>query len=266
MAPIEAFVGANGGGKTLAAVALVAVPALEAGVPVYSNFSIDHPLAYRLRGDWQEIDELRSCVLILDEITSVFPSRQHAALPAQLQRRLNQLRKVDVRTVWTAPNWQRADVILRECTQAVTVCRGRWADPFVRDRGRVVRDERGRRVRRDSLWPSNRLFRFKTYDAVDFENFTSQKIASLKPLRSRWYLRTRHDHCEMYDTQEGVDLMSHLDDFGACVVCGGARARAKCSCKGIPAEGAPRPQPGGVTKPPRLRVTQPGDLLPGGVL
>lgn len=227
---IRAYVGPNGGGKTLAAVATAVAPALEAGREVVANINIDHPRARVLRS-WRELDELRNCVLLLDEITSVFPSREFSKLPPQVARQLNQLRKVDVEVHWTAPHWQRCDVILRECTQLVTVCAGSWVDPWVRARDGVVRDGNGKRVRRDSMWPSYRFFHWKTYDAVAFEDFTLKMVEDVRPLSSRWYRRNAHAHQWLYDTMEPVYLMDHLDEYGVCVNCGGNRRRPSCSCE-----------------------------------
>lgn len=257
-APIRAFVGPNGSGKTLAAVALVALPALRAGREVVSTCAIDHPGARLLRS-WREIDELRSCVLLLDEITSQLPSRQALQLPPQLQRTLNQLRKVDVEVVWTAPNWARADVMLREVTMEVTVCRGYLPDYWVREPGVaplwLPSGRRAGRVR--SRWPHNRLFRWLSYDATAFDEFTYHRVRDVRPRWRCWYWRPWQPEGWLYDTLAAVELLDHLDDVGVCAICGGQRRRPSCTCgpvRGRPAPGSPEGEATGGSPVPLVQV------------
>jgi len=210
-APIQAFVGLNGGGKTLAAVEYCAMPAIKAGRRVVSNFEIKSDLWEPLES-WRQIPDLRGCVLIVDEITAALPSRQSQSLPAELARVLNQLRKVDVEVAWTAPSWARADKMLREVTGSVTVCKGM----FPEDNG--------------TAWPSNRLFRWVTFSAEDFDEFTFSAQIKLRPMRRKWYLRKRHEAHKMYDTLASVMLLDHLDYTSVCPLCDGARRRHVCKC------------------------------------
>lgn len=225
-ASIHACVGLNGAGKTLAMVEFGALPALKKGRPVFANFRINHEGA-SLISNFREVEKLRGCTLLLDEITSVFPSRQSQSLPPQFARMLNQLRKPDVDLWWTAPSWARADRLLREVTSEVWWCRGMFP-------------ERGS----ESRWPKNRFFRFRAFAAEDYEEFTIDKAQKLKAVERRWYLRRRHEAYKLYDTLESVDLIAHLDDVGLCVDCGGSRSRPKCICPRRfieAAEGAPAP-------------------------
>ena len=294
-AAIHAFVGANGGGKPLAAVELAALPAWKAGKVVVANFRVRVPGYKRLRS-WRELvrlgkqlvedtedpwhgwpyylgergeqvhpaDELdlelppepadvgpllfdrplysltdnRPVCLILDEMTACLPSRSFASTPAQLQRVLNQLRKARVQLVWTAPNWARAEVLVREVTQAVTVCQGSMSDQYERDHStgpkvwpRVLRDDEGRPVKvEDPDWAPNRRFVWTTYDAAEFDEFTVDESRKITPIRTVRYWRPRHRAHLIYDTYEQVSLLDHLDDLGTCVVCSGTRSRPKCSC------------------------------------
>jgi hypothetical protein len=222
-APIRAFVGLNGGGKTLAAVELCAMPALAAGRPVVANFRIHHRLWQPL-GSWRHIPELRNCVLIIDEVTAALPSRQSQSLPAELARVLNQLRKVDVEVAWTAPNWARADKMLREVTGSVTVCRGTFPD-------RWQRDDEGKKLDKvESAWRPNRLFRWTTFAGEDFDEFTFSAQAKLKAVARKRYWRPRHAAHKMYDTLAAVELLDHLDFTGTCPNCDGARKRHICKC------------------------------------
>lgn len=245
-ANIIAAVGANGHGKTLYVAENVVIPSWRKGVPVVGNLALyperiglpeltrdGRPFFEPLTG-WRQLTELRDCTLILDEITSVFPSRQALSLPPQLQRVLNQLRKVNVTVVWTAPAWARADKILREVTQYVTVCRGfmpdRWQRVPERARGLHLNPKRDGEV--ESLWAPRRLFSFSTYNAQDLENEVEGKSTGnvAKPIKRSWYWRPRHLGQLAYSTLEAVSLLDHLDDIGVCLSCGGHRARKKCTC------------------------------------
>lgn len=258
---IRGFVGANGGGKSLAATSLMAGPSFRKARPVASNmrlypeaFDAD-PALYVPIETWQDIISVgkcqeadpcepgecphtrtqgRGCDIILDEISAALPSRNAMSVPAQLVRVINQLRKRDVRLGWTAPNWARADTVLREVTQAVTVCSGMWPDRYRRQRvTRVFPPMDGTRAEArfdDDGWAPNRLFRWVTYDAQAFDEFTYSKAEQLKPIARSWYWRSSHVAQFGYNTGEGVLLLNHLDDTGACATCGGSRSRPKCSC------------------------------------
>lgn len=209
----------------------------------------------------------RPALFLLDEITACLPSRSAMSLPAELQRVLNQLRKHDVELVWTAPNWARADVLLREVTQMVTVCKGRYPDRFEREDGkrrcfgllapRARKDPRTGKpcrwalpaydqdgsIRRPPMrWPVNRVFRFVTYDASTFDEFTFAQAKKIKPLGRKWWVRTRDKTgaVNLYRTGQPVGLLDHLDDTGVCVSCGGTRRRKSCSCGEGPVRGRSR--------------------------
>jgi hypothetical protein len=278
---IRAFVGANGGGKTLAMVEGMVLPAWADGVRVVGNMRLypavagfDKALAMEIYS-WRDIvrvgvrndrdgralrerpsggpvdedqavaeglapSELplwsitdnESCVLVVDEISAMLPSRQSMSLPAQLGRELNQLRKSDVEVGWTAPNWSRCDSFLREVTQEVTVCKGSWPDKWLRDeQNKIVRDIHGEKVRYPKRgWEPNRLFRFATFDARDFDEFSYSTVKDVVPKRRARYWRPKHVAQYCYDTLQPVGMLDHLDDVGQCVVCGGSRSRPKCSC------------------------------------
>ena len=259
-APIRAFVGENGGGKSLAAMELVVRPALAAHRRVVATCFIRHPLASLLTS-WRDIVDLRDCVLLLDEISSALPSRGSQGAPAQLVRKINQLRKDDVEVAWTAPNWARADVALREVTQEVTVCRGYVHDRFQREplvpkwnrlySPKLV-GENGAPLMRSPRWPSNCLFNWVSYNAAAFDEFSLHAVKKLKPTERVWYWRPWHEAQYLYDTLEGVSLLDHVDETGVCVACGGVRRRPPCSCEGIP---------GGRPHRPMGRETAPGCIV-----
>lgn len=265
--PVRAFVGPNGGGKTLAMVELLALPAWSKGKLVVSNFpmfpeALGYPaeLHQRLDRRWadlvtigtcQEVNPCepgwcphsstagRPCVLLLDEMSAVFPSRQSQSTPHQLVSTFNQLRKRDVILGWAAPDWMRCDTFVREVTRSVTECRGFWRDPIVRRYPpslrqrfpRAARGDDGKRQHITSGWPPNRILRWETYRADDFDEWSSGQRDKRKPDGRRWYWRTLGLAQHAYDTLAGCDPFDHLDHLGSCVICGGKRPpRPPCRC------------------------------------
>ena len=237
--PVVAYVGANGAGKTLGAVVFEAMPALARGVPVVSSVAIDHPLYVPLRS-WREIWSMHDCVLILDDVSAQFPARGAMTVPPQLVVKVNTLRHDNVQVVWTAPSWARADVSLREVTQQVTHCEGHLPDKWIREpiqarrfrlnAPRLLVD--GEPLAANPIWRPNRLFRFKTYDATQFDEFTDGKRAKAKVKKSAWYYRPYRPESFLYDTLAPVNLLDHVDEGGWCLVCGGKRATRSCGCEG----------------------------------
>jgi hypothetical protein len=272
---IQAFVGANGGGKTLAVVELVVLPAWEAGRLVVSNMAL-YPEAlgfpaelYQPLRSWREIVKMgrcmeadpctpgecphsstrgHGCALVLDEASAVLPSRAAGTVPHQLIRVLNQLRKRDVTLAWTAPAYARMDLAVRETTQAVTVCTGLLRDRWVRDQDverrrrfpRKARDENGQAVRVERGWAPNRLFTWATYEAMSYDEFTLGKTQQLRPRARRTYWRPRHRAQFAYRSMEGVEMLDHVDASGACMDCGLPRKRKSCACSDHGTGGAPQ--------------------------
>jgi hypothetical protein len=233
--PIAAFIGPNGGGKTLGAMELVVVPALKDGRDVVSNLVIRHKNARTLES-WRELGSLHDCVLLLDEVSRVAPSRAAMSMPPQLYGLLDQLRKPDLEVVWTAPVWGRADSILRGVTQSVTVCRGYVKDfksrervipPWYKPFAPVVAEGPRMLNRR---WTPNSLFVYRTYDATQFEEYTAHTVKDVRPIEKAWLWRPWHEGQFLYDTKASVSMLDNISDIGVCTTCGGTRTRLKCRC------------------------------------
>src|SRR3954453_2959218 len=217
--PIRAYVGGNGGGKTLAAVYDL-LPSLDQGRPVLSTAPPYNPETGELHASyvpltsWRQLAEAEHADVLLDEVTGVASARSFAALPPQLLHVFVQLRKRDLTVTWTTPNYARADVVLREVTRAVTVCRGRFP-----------------KVHPESKWPSNRLFTWNTYDAQEYEQVVLAKADKMKLLQFQWLWRRREFRAaKAYRTLDAVSLMDHTDMTGMCLECGGQRRAPKCEC------------------------------------
>lgn len=263
---IQAFVGVNGGGKSLAAVATV-MPSLAAGRRVLSTVRLldfeqpgpcpggelcddpdghevqrvvleqnpenrylviprleatgrvhaaAHPYYVPLRTMGQILD-WRDGDLLLDEVQGIAGSRTYDALPPEIQTLFLQMRRRDVRVVWTTPHWSRADIILRQVTTIVTVCSG------------------GAPQKRTSVdgtrsWSDRRYFRWETYDSAALDQWEAGTIEKAEPLLVQRVWRPKASIGNAYDTLDAVSAVGVANDSGACLHCGGGRTRRKCSC------------------------------------
>lgn len=236
---IHAFCGPNGSGKTLLAVQ-ACLPSLEAGRPVLSTCRLldyenprpcedelcdcdksddkrhrqAHPL-YLPWTRWTQLLEVEKCDVLADEITGVASSRSSGSLPPAIANALVQLRKRDVVFRWTSPAWARADLILRECTQAVTICRGFMATDA---------EEEGR------LWRPRRLVHAKTYDASALDSFTEGTRSRLDSMAGSWTWVPRARERMAYDTLESVLNIGSVSRTGRCEKCDGRQTAPACTC------------------------------------
>ena len=240
--PIHGYVGPNGSGKSLAMVNDT-MPSLDMGRPVLSTVRLvdwrnlrpcdDETCTssrHGLRGhfakhpswipltSYNQLLEFHSGDVLLDEVTGVASSREHHKMPTQVVNLLVQLRRRDVVLRWSAPSWARADVIIRECSQAVTFCLGR----FPVDKTAADGTERAWRQRRVGWW--------RTYDAMDFEDFTVGKREDLGTMAREIHWIPGSRARLAYDTYDQVLSISDVSDVGTCTNCGGTRRRHECIC------------------------------------
>lgn len=219
--PIHAYVGPNGGGKSLAMV-YDTLPTLDAGRLVLSTVRLldaagdDHP-CYRPLDDYRELLTAEHCDVLMDEVVGVASSRESAGMPTQVANLLVQLRRRDVVLRWTAPSWARADKIIREVSQAVTLCQG-FLPKAVADSGS------------ERLWRPRRAFYWRTYDASQFDEFTTHKKNTIRPLVRQVFWRPGSRAESAYDTLDAVLALGVATEAGLCMTCGGKRLHPKCSC------------------------------------
>jgi hypothetical protein len=254
-AGIHAFCGFNGSGKTLLAVERLVIPCLLRGFPVVSNVRIDTRVLgldpadfYVPLVSWRQIPlcgiqeddpassitRNRPCVVLLDEATACLPARQYQSTPAELLRTLDQFRKLDAVVGITAPNFHKIEKYLRGCIQLLTTCEGFAPDLWLRDRTRpqrrgiaamfapgypVRRDENGRKMPFDGLWPPNRKFVAADYDASEFEEWSNDRVEKLEPVRQIRYDRRKSIAEQMVNTRQQVNLLDFVQE-GFCVHCG----------------------------------------------
>ena len=235
--PVHAYVGLNGSGKTLAAV-YDSMVSLAAGRPVLSSVRLTdwtagpcddgscdswrHPDHGRAHPGWvpfttwDQLLEAEHCDVLMDEVAGIASSRASAALPGAIEVVLQQLRRRDVVLRWTAPAWARADVVIRECTSAVTVCKGYLVDRSGDDDA--------------AMWRPRRLFRWKTYDRRDFDNADAVMDQKARAVATAWFWGPGSDAFRAYDSVDDVLLVGTVTESGRCVVCGGRRNVPTCHC------------------------------------
>lgn len=236
--PIRGYVGANGAGKTLLAVC----DAVAAGYPIFSTVEIQHDL-FRPITSFDDLLQAENGTVLLDEVQSIASSRTSGTMPPEVLNFLMQLRKQNLQCIWTTPAWSRADVALREVTKTVTRIQGF----FAKDNG--------------TLWPSPRLIRARTYDAVSLQNVTQDKMENFdaaRRLESKWYVAKKLYEKAPYVSGERIIQIS-APSTGACPHCGGRRSVPACQCgKGErPARGAAGAPRSGVADPGLPRPAAP---------
>jgi hypothetical protein len=273
-AAIHAYVGANGDGKTLAAVHDT-MPGLDRGRPCLSTVPLldwralcetcgktpcsplcpkpqrpVHPMYVPLES-LSQLLEWKSGDILLDEVQGVASAREHNSLPYQIANVLRKLRHMDARLRWTAPDWEAPDAVIRRVTKAVTLCHGGMAvtsykacEVCGRAHRRPLKTCKSRSEPR--LWRDNRVFRYRTYDARQFTEFSTsraestQKTVKLRVMARQRYIRSKGLAQYAYDTHGDVISLGSADMAGVCIVCGGTRTRKKCSC-------ADHERPAGIT-------------------
>lgn len=242
-APIRAYCGPNGGGKSWTLI-YDAIPSLRYGRRVLSTVRIldfdnprecdddactypgheyGHPAAHPLYvpfTDYRQLIDWRDGDVLMDEVTGIASSRESlGGMPVQVANYLVQLRRRNVSLSWSTPAWGRADKIIRECTQAVSICMG-----YIPKRRPTPEGEAPR------LWSDKRGFYVRTYDAMLMDEFDAGSIADVPHIGAAFYWRPGSLAERAYDTLDPVSQLSHVTESGMCMHCGGNRARPKCDC------------------------------------
>lgn len=203
------------------------LPSLAEGRKVLSTVRIldgngnDHP-NFELFEHWDQLKGVKHADLLLDEVAGAANSRA-TGLPDDIQNILNQLRRADVLMRWSAPAYDRADKIIRETSQGITMCHGYFPDRSVEAR---TDDDGNLRA-----WAPNRLAVVNTYDGRDMAAFnaasTTTQAGQKKPrIRAKFqqiYWAPKTGVFDYYNTLDPVSVVSYL-----CPVCGGKRVAKSC--------------------------------------
>jgi len=180
---------------------------------------------------YQQLIEWRDGDVLADEITGFASSREIKNMPPQVANYLVQLRRRNVVLRWTTPAWGRADTIIREVSQAVTLCVGQIPKRRPAEPGEAPR-----------LWRDNRAFMVRTYDPQQFDEVEARRLEHAKPGVWAWYWRPGALAEGAYDTLDAVTALGWANAAGMCIDCGGQRKTPGCSCpdhrrggRGVPA-------------------------------
>ena len=242
-APIRAYVGLNGSGKTLTAVYDI-IPYLETGMKVLSSVRIldynnprlcdditcispnhsthkaAHPNWIPLR-DFTQILNARNTVIFLDEIQGIMSSRDYSTLPTPILNSIMQQRRNNNVILYTCPYFGRADKALREVTQTVTLC-----VPYF---SRTIKSPPGEPP---ILWKIRYAIFARTYSAELLDEFDARgaDVGEVRPKVFQFYWRSLNKAQLAYDTYDTVLTIGHSDQLGSCMTCGGKRSQTRCSC------------------------------------
>lgn len=178
-----------------------------------------HPL-YLPFTDWDQFMRFEAGDILMDEITGVADSSDHAGMPVQVRNKFPQLRRADVAIRITGLSWSRLNKRLREACLGVVRCRGAFPVPANSEFGKD-RIFRPKRMTIAGLYSTDDL----PTDDISKNAFEDAECLN----RSRLWIPTSVA-ARAYDTFDAVDMVGHADMSGPCMVCGGTRPRPKCSC------------------------------------
>lgn len=120
---VRAITGLNGAGKSAMAVSML-LEAQKKGFATASNVKVSGAAHIR---DYDHLMSLRHTLVLLDDVSAIASSRNYAALTPEAVLFFQTLRHHDISLIWTAPTFDRADVLLRSITREWTDVRVLWA-------------------------------------------------------------------------------------------------------------------------------------------
>lgn len=187
---------------------------------VYEVHRASHRLYVKLTS-YQQMLDWRNGDVLLDEILGIANSRESNGMPVPIQNLLVQLRRRNVSLRWSAPAWGRADKIIREVSQGVTLM-----SASMPKRAKQSDDGSPR------MWSERRLFVARTYDPVNMDEFEAHRADTIPAEVTSFYWGPRSLMFAAYDTYDSVSSIGWADlaAGGACISCGGKRRPTPCSC------------------------------------
>lgn len=198
-----------------------------------------HPLYERFT-DYAQLLDWTDGDVLMDEVTGVASSRETSSMPVQVANYLVQLRRRNVALRWSAPAWGRADKIIRECSQGVTLMSASMPK-------RAPAREDGSPV----LWMQRRLFCAQTYDPTQLDEFESHRATDADAAVTAYYWGPGSLMFTAYDTLDAVTSLGWASEAGMCMSCGGKRSHPKCSCESEQVRVGRNPGPARTTAQPR---------------
>jgi hypothetical protein len=210
-----------------------------------------HPLYVRF-SDYSQLLDWRDGDVLMDEVTGVASSRESGSMPVQVANYLVQLRRRNVALRWSAPSWGRADKIIREVSQGVTLMSASMPAPAPPTEDGTPR-----------LWLRRRMFCARTFDPTQLDEFEAHRANDAKPEVTAYYWGPGALMFRAYDTLDAVTALGWANEAGLCMSCGGKRMHRKCECEResptlpkVPAEEAAETAPV-VRKATRRKVVVP---------
>lgn len=179
-----------------------------------------HPLYVPLR-DMRQFLTWRDGDILCDEVQGLFNSRETSSMPSQVLTMLLQLRRANVSLSWSTPAWGRADKVLREVTQLVTLMTA-----ALPRRSPPTPDGMPR------LWHQRRLFTARSYDPSAMDEFEAHRAMGeeVSPDIIAFYWGPGSTMFQAYDTLDAVTSLGYSAETGICLVCTGKRRVPLCSC------------------------------------
>lgn len=217
-----------------------------------------HPLYVPLR-DLRQFLTWKDGDILCDEVQGLFNSRESSAMPSQVLTMMMQLRRLNVSLSWSVPAWGRADKVLREQTQLVTMMTA-----SLPVRAPATADGLPR------LWHQRRLFHARSYDPSCMDEFEAHRAMAedVHPEIIAFYWGPGSTMFKAYDTLDSVASLGYASDTGMCMTCTGKRKTTMCVCddhrrpadpsRGGGREAKPQPEP----RTPLFVPARPLPLLP----
>lgn len=146
------------------------------GITVYSNIELNLPnVNLCIMKDWQDLFWAENGLVVIDEVNLWLPSRAWKQMPAELLWKLAQVRKFNLRVLYTAQHIKRVDTVLRELTF--------W----------IYQSQSFRRLG---------FFLQRQFDAVSGKAFGFRIVPFRKNI------------CDIYDTRQFVNVPSYIKTHG----------------------------------------------------
>lgn len=223
------------------------VPVLRTalGTGLFDVHQAAHPLYVRFT-DYSQLLSWRDGDVLMDEVTGVCSSRESGSMPVQVANYLVQLRRRNVALRWSCPAWGRADIIIREVSQAVTLM-----SAAIPKKAPPTNDGTPR------LWSQRRGFLARTYDPSAVDEFEAHRADDAGAMVTAFYWGPRSKMFTAYSTLDAVSSLGWANEAGLCMQCGGKRTHPKCAC-GTDHKAAPGARPGR-----REPKAEPDGPLPG---